>query len=144
RPQTTQPTTTRRTIATPRPVARDNNAWVIPPIECWEPDDGVFYAQMGPTGGKHGYSAITGHVGWGISWFINGLLIPEIHVVRGKTYTFVTEGGNDPSIPAKYHPFYITDDPVGGYEHKTPEERKNVTILLVSTAPGLENLHLRE
>lgn len=36
--------------------------------------------------------------------YINGLLIPEINVVRGKTYTFVVEGGNDPDIPAKYHP----------------------------------------
>lgn len=66
----------------------------------------------------------SGHVGWGISWYINGLLIPEIHVVRGKTYTFVVEGGNNPDIPAKYHPFYITDDPVGGYEHKREEEKK--------------------
>lgn len=62
-------------------------------------------------------------MGWGISWYINGLLIPEINVVRGKTYTFVVEGGLDPEIPARYHPFYITDDPIGGYEHKTPEER---------------------
>lgn len=67
---------------------------------------------------------ILGHVGWGISWYINGLLIPEINVVRGKTYTFVVESGNDPDIPAKYHPFYITDDPVGGYEYKTDEERQ--------------------
>lgn len=65
----------------------------------------------------------TGHVGWGISWYINGLLIPVIHVVRGKKYNFVVEGGQDPNIPARYHPFYITDDPVGGYLHKTPEER---------------------
>uniref|UniRef100_A0A1B0DPP9 At5g54830-like domain-containing protein n=1 Tax=Phlebotomus papatasi TaxID=29031 RepID=A0A1B0DPP9_PHLPP len=72
--------------------------------------------------------AITGHVGWGISWYINGLLIPEINVVRGKTYTFVVEGGFDPEIPAKYHPFYITDDPVGGFEYKTPEEKANVRI----------------
>lgn len=64
-----------------------------------------------------------GHVGWGISWYINGLLIPEINVVRGKTYTFVVEGGNDPDTPARYHPFYITDDEVGGYEHKTDEEK---------------------
>jgi len=35
-------------------------AWDIPAIQCYEPDDGVYYAQMGPTGGKHGYSAITG------------------------------------------------------------------------------------
>lgn len=64
-----------------------------------------------------------GHVGWGISWYINGLLIPEINVVRGRTYTFVTEGGLDAEIPAKYHPFYITDDPVGGFQYKTPEEK---------------------
>ena len=66
---------------------------------------------------------VTGHVGWGISWYINGLLIPEINVVRGKTYTFVVEGGLDPETPARYHPFYITDDAIGGYEHKTLEER---------------------
>lgn len=35
-------------------------AWDIPPIQCYEPEDGVFYAQMGPTGGKYGYPAITG------------------------------------------------------------------------------------
>lgn len=64
-----------------------------------------------------------GHVGWGISWYINGLLIPEINVVRGKTYTFVVEGGHDPDVAAKYHPFYITDDPVGGYEYKSDEEK---------------------
>lgn len=68
-------------------------------------------------------SQLIGHVGWGISWYINGLLIPEINVVRGKTYTFVVEGGHDPDIPAQYHPFYITDDSVGGYEHKTDEEK---------------------
>ncbi|KAL3267917.1 hypothetical protein HHI36_007055 [Cryptolaemus montrouzieri] len=116
-----------RAVPTPAPVSK-RNAWTIPPIQCYEPEDGVFYAQMGPTGGKRGYPAITGHVGWGISWYINGLLIPEINVVRGRTYTFVIEGGSDPNIPAKYHPFYITDDPVGGYEHQSPEERKNVRI----------------
>ncbi|XP_017465678.1 PREDICTED: protein Skeletor, isoforms B/C [Rhagoletis zephyria] len=116
-----------RPVPTPK-VSNTNGAWDIPAIECYEPEDGVFYAQMGPTGGKHGYSAITGHVGWGISWYINGLLIPEIHVVRGKTYTFVVEGGIDADIPAKYHPFYITDDPVGGYEHKLEEEKKGVRI----------------
>ncbi|KAK5644469.1 hypothetical protein RI129_005769 [Pyrocoelia pectoralis] len=114
-------------VPTPAPVAK-RDAWEIPPIQCYEPEDGVFYAQMGPTGGKRGYSAITGHVGWGISWYINGLLIPEINVVRGQTYTFVVEGGLDPELPAKYHPFYITDDPVGGYEHKTPEERAKIRI----------------
>ncbi|XP_076631544.1 DM13 and DOMON_DOH domain-containing protein skeletor isoform X1 [Colletes latitarsis] len=117
----------KRVTATPAPASKAD-AWVIPPIQCDEPDDGAFYAQMGPTGGKHGYPAITGHVGWGISWYINGLLIPEINVVRGKNYTFIVEGGEDPEIPARYHPFYITDDPVGGYQHKTPEEKAKVKI----------------
>ncbi|XP_054288516.1 protein Skeletor, isoforms D/E-like [Macrosteles quadrilineatus] len=112
----------------PAAAVRQSDAWEIPPIQCNEPDDGVFYAQMGPTGGKRGYPSITKHVGWGISYYINGLLIPEINVVRGKTYTFVVEGGLDPSIPAKYHPFYITDDPVGGYANKSPEEQKKVRI----------------
>ncbi|XP_043479485.1 protein Skeletor, isoforms B/C isoform X1 [Leptopilina heterotoma] len=116
-----------RQPATPAPAPK-TDAWVIPDIQCNEPEDGVFYAQMGPTGGKHGYPAITGHVGWGISWYINGLLIPVIHVVRGKKYNFVVEGGDDADIPARYHPFYITDDPVGGYLHKTPEERAKVKI----------------
>ncbi|XP_020817377.1 protein Skeletor, isoforms B/C isoform X1 [Drosophila serrata] len=128
RRQETAIITQRRPVPTPKPVANSNGAWDIPAIQCHEPEDGVFYAQMGPTGGKHGYPAITGHVGWGISWYINGLLIPEIHVVRGRTYTFVVEGGNNPDIPAKYHPFYISDDPVGGYEHKREEEKKAVRI----------------
>ncbi|CAH0554432.1 unnamed protein product [Brassicogethes aeneus] len=118
---------TAKAVPTPAPVSK-RNPWYIPPIKCDEPDDHVLYAQMGPTGSKRGYPAITGHVGWGISWYINGLLIPEINVVRGVQYTFIAEGGDDPEVPAKYHPFYITDDSVGGYEHKSPEEKKNVTI----------------
>lgn len=110
-------------VPTPAP-APYVQPWDIPAIQCYEPPDGVFYAQMGPTGGKQGYSAITGHVGWGISWYVNGLLIPEITVVRGKRYTFVVESGSDPDVPARYHPFYITNDPVGGYYHKTDEEKK--------------------
>lgn len=48
-----------RTVPPPTPV-KERHAWYIPPIECNEPEDGVFYAQMGPTGGKRGYPAITG------------------------------------------------------------------------------------
>ncbi|XP_064074896.1 protein Skeletor, isoforms B/C isoform X1 [Vanessa tameamea] len=114
-------------VPTPRPSPKVT-PWEIPGIQCYEPPDGVFYAQMGPTGGKQGYSAITGHVGWGISWYINGLLIPEITVVRGKKYTFVVEGGTDPEVPARYHPFYITNDPVGGYYHKSDAEKKDIEI----------------
>ena len=35
-------------------------AWDIPAIQCNEPEDGVFFAQIGPTGGEQGYPAITG------------------------------------------------------------------------------------
>ncbi|XP_063880815.1 protein Skeletor, isoforms B/C-like [Scylla paramamosain] len=112
----------------PPPAPETNNAWYIPPIPCNEPEDGVMYAQIGPTGGDSGYNSITGHVGWGIAWYINGLLIPEIHVVRGKTYTFVVEGGNNPDRPERDHPFYITDDPEGGYAFKTPAERERIRV----------------
>lgn len=48
-----------QTVPPPTPV-KERDAWFIPPIECYEPEDGIFYAQMGPTGGKRGYPAITG------------------------------------------------------------------------------------
>lgn len=58
---TTTTSTTLRPVPTPAAVS-NRNAWEIPPIQCYEPEDGVFYAQMGPTGGKHGYPAITGNL----------------------------------------------------------------------------------
>ena len=47
-------------------------------------------------------------------------------MIRGKTYTFVIEGGQDPDQPAAYHPFYITDDPAGGFEFMTEEHKRKV------------------
>ena len=52
--------------------------------------------------------------GWGITWYINGTLIPELVLTRGQTYTFVVYGGDDPMDPARYHPFYITSSSSGG------------------------------
>lgn len=88
---------------------------------------------------KTPHSPLTGHVGWGIAWYINGLLIPEIYVVRGKTYTFVVEGGNNPDRPERDHPFYITDDPEGGYGFKTPAERS-----VSATERGREGRYLQK
>ncbi|KAG5348197.1 SKEL1 protein, partial [Acromyrmex charruanus] len=89
-----------------------------PDLEPWTPavinDKNIFNARIGPTGAKRGYSRITGTPSWGIAWYINDLLIPEITVERGKTYTFIVEGGDDPANPARYHPLYITDSPEGG------------------------------
>ena len=31
---------------TPAPVAKPAKAWFIPPIQCFEPEDGVFFAQV--------------------------------------------------------------------------------------------------
>ncbi|XP_054005664.1 protein Skeletor, isoforms B/C isoform X1 [Hylaeus anthracinus] len=96
-------------------------------IKAWTPavitNETTFNARIGPTGGKRGYSRITGEPSWGIAWYINDLLIPEITVKRGETYTFIVEGGNDPSNQARYHPFYITDSPEGGFGQKTEEEQ---------------------
>ncbi|XP_077522766.1 protein Skeletor, isoforms B/C-like [Amblyomma americanum] len=74
----------------------------------------TFTARIGPTAGVNGYEKITGGAGWGIAWWINEELIPILHVERGKTYKFIVEGGTDPSLPSKYHPFYITDSSTGG------------------------------
>ncbi|RWS12065.1 protein Skeletor: isoforms D/E-like protein, partial [Dinothrombium tinctorium] len=106
--------------------SRSPDAWDIPPIIC--PADNTFRAQIGPTGGKKGYESITGKVGWGIAWYINGLLIPEITVQRGKTYTFIVEGGDDPVYSSRRHPLYITDSSEGGFDYKSEEERKRERI----------------
>ncbi|XP_055587341.1 protein Skeletor, isoforms B/C isoform X2 [Uranotaenia lowii] len=88
----------------------------------------MIYAKIGPTGGKRGYTPITGHPSWGIAWYLNDLLIPEVYVERGQTYTFVVEGGNDSTQPAKYHPFYITDSPEGGYGQLNNLQRSRETV----------------
>lgn len=124
----------------------------------------VFTARIGPTGGEKGYTAITGgfnlfiqkmlinnfkysgQPSWGIAWYINDLLIPEIYVERGETYTFLVEGGtcilllscehsisaeltgNDQTNSARYHPLYITDSFEGGFGQKTPEQQREQKV----------------
>ena len=69
------------------------------------------------------YPCTTGQAGWGIAWYINGTIVPELVVERGKTYTFLVYGGENPVDDANYHPFYITDSVNGGRLLNTPEER---------------------
>ena len=71
-----------------------------------------------------------GEAGWGISYFIDGELIPELVVERGRTYTFVIETGEDPEILAEYHPFYITDSISGGRMLLNQQEKANVCAFL--------------
>lgn len=40
--------------------------------------ESTFTARIGPTGGKRGYTPITGQPSWGIAWYLNDLLIPEV------------------------------------------------------------------
>lgn len=72
---------------------------------------------------------MTGQVGWGIAWYINGQLIPELHVERNHTYTFKIYGGDDEDALATYHPFYITDDKDGGYTQKSEAEKRVIALL---------------
>ena len=65
-----------------------------------------------------------GMAGWGIAWFINESFVPVIRVTRGYTYTFFVYGGQVSSLPARYHPFYITDSATGGRLANSPEEVK--------------------
>ena len=65
----------------------------------------------------------TGQAGWGIAWYINETLVPELVVERGRTYTFLVYGGDNPDDSSNYHPFYITDSVNGGRLLNTPEER---------------------
>ncbi|XP_072177827.1 protein Skeletor, isoforms B/C-like [Diadema setosum] len=103
------------TVTTPTPIPQ----WRIPRIIARQ--NTTFTAEMGPSGGEQGYEAITGRIGWGIAWYINDYLIPELVVERGRTYTFLVHGGNDSTFSANYHPFYITDSEDGGYEQLSPE-----------------------
>lgn len=91
-------------------------------------NENTLTARIGPAGGKRGYTPITGHPSWGIAWWINDKLIPEITVERGQTYTFVVEGGNDRTNPARFHPFYITDSPEGGYGQRQEGEQKHQKV----------------
>ena len=60
---------------------------------------------------------------WGIAWYVNGSLIPKLVLRRGVTYTFRVNGGDNPTNDPKYHPFYLTDSPEGGYFQLSPSER---------------------
>jgi hypothetical protein len=71
----------------------------------------------------HSAVIFAGRPGWGISWYINDTLIPELVVERNRTYTFLVYGGDVPSNGANYHPFYITDSENGGRLLNTPEQR---------------------
>ena len=73
-----------------------------------------------------------GQAGWGIAWFINGSLIPELVVQRGRNYTFIVEGGDNPNMLSIYHPFYITDSITGG-RLRASNDTRAVRILRIQS-----------
>ena len=88
-----------------------------------------FEAHIGLSGGPRGYMAISGgRTAWGISWYLNGYIVPELELRRGTTYRFLVNGGDDPATSSVYHPLYITDSIAGGYAGLTAEERKEETV----------------
>lgn len=103
----------------------------------------TFYARLGHPGVHKGYMQITGEGSAGLVWYINGLMAPILHVQRGKTYTFRVEGGNTFDKGYRfYHPFYITDEPYGGYLLQNSTQRQHQKVLAglqFERAPGQPN-----
>ena len=99
------------------------------PFRLFDPTLRSFDARLGPSGGEKGYAGTTGLPSSGLAWYINGYMTPELYLRRGLTYAFRVEGGNDPYKPEYYHPFIVTNEPVGGFERLTDAQKKNVRIL---------------
>jgi DOMON domain len=108
------------------PTAAPPEPWNIPRIPQTVTE---ITAHIGPSGGARGYEAITGNSPWGIAWYLNGNLIPQMVMERGTTYNFLVNGGVDPSDDSNYHPFYLTDSSRGGYFQLSPQERLEETPL---------------
>ena len=100
----------------------------------------TFYARLGHPGVQKGYMQITGEASAGLVWYINGLMAPILHVQRGRSYTFRVEGGNEFDKSYRfYHPFYITDEPYGGYLLQNATQRQQQKVfagLQFERAPG--------
>lgn len=100
----------------------------------------IFYARLGHPGVQKGYMQMTGEGSPGLVWYINGLMAPILHVQRGKTYTFRIEGGDSFDKSYRfYHPFYITDEPYGGYLLQNTSQRNHQKVfagLQFEKAPG--------
>ena len=103
-------------------------------VEGWDrnyiKDKDLFVAQLGPTGGQKGYGTITGTSPSekSVCWWINGKIMPEIYVYRGRTYFFRVQGGDGYQHVALNNPLYITDHRDGGYGQKSDYEKERETI----------------
>ncbi|XP_055333028.1 LOW QUALITY PROTEIN: protein Skeletor, isoforms B/C-like [Paramacrobiotus metropolitanus] len=87
-------------------------------------DTKTFIAVIGPSGGRKGFMAATSKPTWGIVWYINGKMAPELILRRGETYHFLVYGGMYPQAQPRFHPFYLTTDPSGGFGSKFPADKQ--------------------
>ncbi|XP_037029296.1 protein Skeletor, isoforms B/C isoform X1 [Bradysia coprophila] len=85
-------------------------------------------ARIGPMGGSRGFAAHADYPSLGMAWYLNDMLVPVLFVERGQTYVFSVEGGDKPSQLDKFHPFYITDSPEGGFGLKSESEQRREKI----------------
>ena len=60
----------------------------------------MFFAQIGPTGGDNGYSAITNHVGWGISWWVGSITVrrQDLKVAKKERMEYLEEYLKNPQV----------------------------------------------
>lgn len=56
--------------------------------------------------------------------YVNGLLAPDVYLVRGRSYVFVVETGLGGGPRGTFHPLYLTSDSAGGYQAKTEFQKK--------------------
>ncbi|ODM96270.1 Protein Skeletor, isoforms B/C, partial [Orchesella cincta] len=81
------------------------------------------HGRIGPSAGLRGYEGVSGYANPGYSWYIHGYVTPELYMQRGITYSFRVEGGNNPHNLETYHPFIITNEPLGGSAANLPSAR---------------------
>lgn len=79
---------------------------------------------------------------WGIAWYVNGILIPELYLVRGETYTFRVTGGLNPTQGSRYHPLYITDSVNGGYPRVSIADDLAVNMNVLSVGVDVATLSM--
>ena len=65
-------------------------------------------------------------------------MTPDLYLRRGLQYTFKIEGGNNAASAEFYHPFIITDEPVGGYNRLTKEQKSKVIEKVLTALPFFE------
>ncbi|KAB7502787.1 Protein Skeletor [Armadillidium nasatum] len=98
------------------------------PVSFTHPSPNVTF-QLGPDGGPRGYEGLTKKVpATGMAWYIDGYLVPELHLRRDTTYRFYVYGGSNPYDPANYHPLIITDEPNGGFSQLKSNKKSEVRI----------------